>query len=116
MKHKHRNRTLGRNSDGRRRLLRGLASSLLEHREITTTAASARELRRFFEPLVTEAKQELTLHRRRRLLQRLAHKRDLERLVELAHEHRERPGGYTRITRLPISRRDAAATVRISVT
>ncbi len=115
MKHKHSHRTLGRSADQRRKLLQGLSASLLEHRSVVTTAARAKELRRFFEPLVTEAKREVTLHRRRQLLRKLRRKGDLLLLLDMAKMHRDRPGGYLRITRLPTGRGDAAALVRVDM-
>lgn len=115
MKHRYNHRVLGRTATERHRLLQGLSSSLLRHGSVTTTAARAKELRRFFEPLVTHARQELTLHRRRRLLQKLLTKHDLPRLLEIALAQKGRPGGYLRITRLPCIRHDAASMVRIDI-
>lgn len=115
MKHRHKNRILGRTADERSKLLKNLNSSLLEHRSIITTAAKAKELRKFFEPLVTEARGELTLHRRRRLLKKLIRKEDLGRLLEIAKLHEGRPGGYLRLTKLPLTRMDAASLVRIDI-
>lgn len=115
MKHRHKNRILGRTSEERRRLLQNLNSSLLEHRSVITTEARAKELRKYFEPLITEARGELTLHRRRRLLSKLPSKADLPRLLEVAKSQAGRPGGYVRITRLPVIRMDAASLVRVDI-
>jgi large subunit ribosomal protein L17 len=115
MKHRHKNRILGRTTEERKRLLKNLQSSLLEHGSIVTTEARAKELRKFFEPLVTEARGELTLHRRRRLLRKLFRKSDLVRLLEVAESQKNRPGGYVRLTKLPVTRMDAAAQVRVDI-
>lgn len=116
MKHQHSNRILSRNSELRRQLLQNLTSSLLLHGAIVTTEAKAKELRRFFEPLVTRAKvTPISLHQRRLLGQQLLHKTDLGRLFTVAAQHSNRPGGYIRLTRLPSKRTDAAKIMRIEI-
>ncbi len=115
MKHKHANRILGRNAHHRDALLKNLTSSLLTTGYVVTTEARGKELRRVIEPLITEAKQELTLHRRRRLLQKLLHARDLRVLLDVATDLKTRPGGYLRLTKLPTTRSDAATMVRVDI-
>ena len=80
-----------------------------------TTEAKAKELRKHFEPLVTEAKRELTLARRRRLQRQLLHQEDLESLLEVAKVQANRPGGYLRLTHLPRTRSDAASEMRVEI-
>lgn len=115
MKHKHSNRILGRTANHRRALLKNLTSALLEHGSIITTQAKAKELRRHFEPLITKAKQDLTLARRRLLLSALAQPSDLDRLTAAAKASASRPGGYLRLTHLPVKRTDAAPTMRVDI-
>lgn len=115
MKHKHNNRSLGRTRNKRRALLKNLGSSLLEHGSIKTTKSKAKELKKYLEPLITEAKGDLTLARRRQLLKGLNAKSDLPQLVVVAKKNKDRPGGYTRMTNLPQQRHDAAQTVRIDI-
>ena len=115
MRKKVNNRILGRSADERLHLMRLLTSSLLEHGAITTSEAKAKELRRHFEPLVTRAKQELTLANRRLLLAELAHKTELQSLLEVAKKNEKRPGGYLRITKLPVTRSDAAHMAHIEI-
>jgi large subunit ribosomal protein L17 len=114
MKHLHRNRILSRTSEDRKALLQNLTSSLLEHGAITTTEAKAKELRGFFEPLVTLAKRGETLHIRRQLL-RVLTKEDTKRIYAVAAAAKTRPGGYLRLTRLPITRGDAARMMHIEI-
>ena len=92
-----------------------MTSSLLTHGSIVTTEAKAKELRGFFEPLVTKAKKEITLARRRELLAELMHKTDLPALLEVAQRNATRPGGYLRLTKLPTKRMDDATMVRIDI-
>ncbi len=93
--------------------MQGLVSSLLQHGSIVTTEAKAKELRRHIEPLVTDAKGDMPLAKRRRLLAKLVQPSDLNLLVDVAKANETRPGGYVRLTRLPITRHDSAQTMRI---
>lgn len=115
MRNKKSNRILGRTSDRRGHLMKSLTSSLLEHGAIVTTEAKAKELRRNFEPLITRAREELTLANRRLLIAQLMHKEDLPALMEAGKRNAKRPGGYLRITKLPITRADAARMARIEI-
>lgn len=115
MRHKHNNRILGRNAARRGYLLRALTSALLQHQTIVTTAAKAKELRRFVEPLITTSKEQMTLARRRALISKLPSKEDLPALVRIGQANQQRPGGYLRLTRLPSKRHDAASMVRVDI-
>jgi large subunit ribosomal protein L17 len=114
MKHLHSNRILGRVAAKRKELLRSLSVSLLTHGAIVTTEAKAKELRTFFEPLVTKAREEATLHRRRQLLSALP-KPQVEQLLEVAKKHQTRPGGYLRLTRVPATRQDASKMMKVTI-
>lgn len=115
MRKKKGNRILGRTANKRDHLMKGLISSLLEHGAIVTGEAKAKELRRHFEPLITRARAELTLANRRLLISGLMHKEDLPALIEVGKKNAKRPGGYLRITKLPITRTDAARMARIEI-
>ena len=115
MKHGKKNRILSRARSQRLSLLRGLASDLLEHGSITTTLPKAKELRRYFEPLVTTARAGLSRHTRQTLEKSLRRAEDMERLHAVAQRHMNRPGGYLRITRLPTKRQDDATLARVDI-
>lgn len=115
MHKKHSNRILSRNAEHRKQLLQNLTSSLLLHGSIVTTEAKAKELRTHIEPLITRAKRELTLPNRRLLLSRLMHKADLPRLVAVAEANKKRSSGYIRLTKLPVTRTDAAKEMRVDI-
>lgn len=115
MKHRHGNRILGRVAGDRKQLLQNLASALLQHGSIETSQAKAKELRRFLEPLITTAKRDTSLHVRRQLLAQLPTKQDVTRLLAVAKANAKRPGGYMRLTRLPLRRHDAATQARIEI-
>lgn len=114
MKHKQAHRILGRTVNHRTQLLRQLSRDLLRHGFLVTTEAKAKELRRYFEPLVTEARRNLTLPRRRRLLARLGSREHLEMLREAAQQT-GRTGGYLRLVKLASRRSDGAGQVRVDM-
>lgn len=83
-----------------RLMLANLAQSLFEHRRITTTEAKAKRLRPYAERLVTFAKRG-DLHARRRVLAVIPDKGVVHELfTEIAPLVADRPGGYTRITKI----------------
>lgn len=91
-----------------RLLLAGLASSLFEHDKITTTEAKAKRLRPLAERLITFAKRG-DLHARRRVLTVVRDKGVVHRLfTEIAPDMAQRPGGYTRITKIGARKGDNA--------
>jgi len=74
-----------------------MASSLIEHKRITTTVAKAKALRKYVEPLITKAKDDTT-HSRRIVFSYLQDKDSVTTLFnEVAEKVATRPGGYTRI-------------------
>lgn len=115
MKHRHGNRILGRVAVDRRQLLSNLSASLLVSGSIVTSEAKAKELRKFFEPLVTKAKQGKTLHQRRQLLAILPTKESVERLLTVSEAASKRAGGYLRLTRLPLTRGDGGRRMRVDI-
>ena len=114
MKHHQKHRKLGRETNQRRALLRSLARSLFIHESIVTTEAKAKELRPFAEELVTRARTD-TVANRRLLKTRLGGDETVvKKLVEeIAPKYAKRPGGYTRITKLPVRVSDAAKMAQI---
>ena len=83
-----------------RLMLANLATSLFEHKRITTTEAKAKRLRPLAERMVTFAKRG-DLHARRRVMTVVRDKSVVHALfVEIAPLVAERPGGYTRITKV----------------
>jgi large subunit ribosomal protein L17 len=94
-------------------MLRNLAQSLIEHGQIKTSLPRAKELVRFIEPLITQAKKG-TLHARRLVISRLndrlmADPADRDMLAddtvvqklfkEIGPSFKDRNGGYTRIVK-----------------
>ncbi|MEU4890781.1 50S ribosomal protein L17 [Streptomyces sp. NPDC044780] len=99
---------LGGSAAHERLLLANLATALFEHGRITTTEAKARRLRPVAEKLVTKAKKG-DLHNRRLVLQTIRDKSVVHTLfTEIGPRYENRPGGYTRITKIGNRRGDNA--------
>jgi large subunit ribosomal protein L17 len=86
-------------------IISNLATALFEHGRITTTETRARVLRPHAEKLITKAKKahlgENALHNRREVLKTIRDKSVVHILfTEIAPIFAERPGGYTRITKI----------------
>ncbi len=97
MRHNKKFNHLGRKSAHRKAMLANMASSLIEHKRITTTVAKAKALRTYVEPLITKAKNDTT-HSRRVIFSYLQSKDAVSELFrEVAEKVGDRPGGYTRI-------------------
>ena len=108
MRHLKKGRKLGRTASHKKALLCNLATSLIFHERIQTTTAKAKELRPFFEPLITLAKRG-DLHARRQAAGLIRDKQALAKLfTELAPRFADRPGGYTRILHLGARQGDNA--------
>jgi large subunit ribosomal protein L17 len=81
-------------------MLANLATGLFEHGAVTTTEAKARQLRPFAERLITKAKRG-DLHNRRQVLSVIRDKTVVHVLfTEIGPKFADRPGGYTRITKI----------------
>jgi len=89
-------------------MLANLATSLFEHGKITTTEARARRLRPYAEKLITFAKRG-DMHARRQVLTVVTDKGIVHSLfTEIGPSFADRPGGYTRITKIGHRKGDAA--------
>ena len=89
-------------------MLANLATSLFEHGRITTTEAKARRLRPVAERLITKAKKG-DLHNRRQVMRTIRDKGVVHTLfTEIGPRYANRPGGYTRITKIGNRRGDNA--------
>ena len=91
---------LGGSPAHQRLILANLATALFEHGRITTTETKARVLRPVAEKLITKAKKG-DLHNRREVLKTIHDKTVVHILfTEIGPSFAERPGGYTRITKI----------------
>ena len=116
MRHLKAGRKLNRTSAHRKALFRNLVTSLIDHEQVRTTDAKAKELRRFADRMVTLAKRG-SLHARRQALAFIRSRRVVAKLFdEVAPRFRERPGGYTRMVKLGHRHGDAAPMSIIELT
>jgi len=108
MRHKHGYRKLGRTSAHRAALLKNLSIALTKSEKIETTLAKAKELRSYYEKLITKASAgDSNAHRA--IFAMLQHKESTNKLVtEIAPKYKDRNGGYTRIIKTRTRRGDAA--------
>ena len=110
-------RKLGRTSDHRKAMLRGMVTLLLEKGKIVTTVARAKEVRSAAEKMITLGKAG-TLHTKRQVYGYIT-KEDVAKKVfdELAPKYAKRAeekgqgGGYTRIIKMGPRRGDCAEKV-----
>ena len=120
MRHRRKTVKLQRKTAHRDAMLANQACSLIEHRQIKTTLAKAKALRPIADRLLTLGKRALAatedkdkIHYRRLAYARLGGNTVANRAVkklfdEIAPASAERPGGYTRITKLGQRQSDAA--------
>jgi large subunit ribosomal protein L17 len=108
-----RGRQLSVDTEHRKAIRRNMAQSLFEHGKIKTTVAKAKEMRPFIEKLITLARKNTLISRRRaislmqdrRLVdedQEFTGQTVVQKLFsEIGPKFADRQGGYTRIIKLP---------------
>lgn len=115
MRHRNKNKILGRTKGPRELMLRNLASSLLIYEKVKTTKAKAIAVRPLVERMITSSK-EGTLASRRGLIKVLLQKNAVAKTMDvLAVRYKERAGGYTRIVKLGRRAGDCAEMVQIEL-
>ena len=108
MRHRKGGTVLGRDSSHRKAMIRNMVTSLLEHEQITTTDAKAKEVRRWADRMITLGKRG-DLHARRQALSVIRSREVAAKLFsELAERYKDRPGGYTRVMKRGVRVGDAA--------
>ncbi len=101
MRHNVAGKRMQRNTAHRAALRRNFTVSLIQHERVETTLAKAKALRPFVEKMITLGKKK-DLHRVRRAISFLQDKDAVKKLFDiLGPRFATRPGGYTRILRLP---------------
>lgn len=101
-------RKLGRPTDHRRAMLRGMVTYLLENGQIETTVTRAKEVRAAAEKMITIAKSG-NLHAKRQVMAYVTKESVSKKLFdEIAPSYADRNGGYTQIIKTGPRRGDAA--------
>ena len=115
MRHRKIGRSFSRTWSHRKAMFRNLVTALLDHEQIVTTEAKAKELRRVADKMITLGKRG-SLHARRQAAAFLHGPLVLRKLFdELAARFQDRPGGYTRIIKLGPRRGDNAPLAMIEL-
>ena len=109
MRHQVSGKRLGRGSNQRKALMKGLAIALLREERIETTEVKAKELRKFVEPFITLSKTD-SVANRRLAMARLGSKETVQKIfgTEFRQRFESRPGGYTRILKMAPRHGDGA--------
>ena len=101
-------RKLGRTTDHRKAMLRGMVTYLFENGKVETTVTRAKEVRAMAEKMITIAKDN-SLHARRQVLAYVTKEDVVKNLFDvIAPRYADVNGGYTRITTTGARRGDAA--------
>ena len=101
MRHRVVGKKLGRSPSHRRAMTRNFICSVIKHERVVTTVEKAKGMRRQLEKMITLGKQR-DLSRFRRAIAELQDMTAVRKLFdELGPRYANRPGGYTRIVRLP---------------
>ncbi|HSX48456.1 MAG TPA: 50S ribosomal protein L17 [Candidatus Nanoarchaeia archaeon] len=114
-RHAYAGRKLSLDRDERRALIRGQVTALVLHESLVTTEAKAKEIRPYFERMVTAAKKG-GLANGRKLRAFILTENAVQKMIqEIAPAMVKRDGGYTRITKLGNRRGDNSPMAVISV-
>ncbi|MHB8903813.1 MAG: 50S ribosomal protein L17 [Patescibacteria group bacterium] len=115
MRHRNKNKILDRQKAPRELMLRNLASSILLYEKVKTTKAKAQAVRPLVEKMITSSKAG-DLSARRGLIKVLLQKNAVKKTLEvLGVRYKNRPGGYTRTTKLGARQGDGAEMVQIEL-
>ncbi|KAH9259311.1 ribosomal protein L17 [Batrachochytrium salamandrivorans] len=112
MKHQMTNNRLGKAPKELMAMLRNMASSLFMHEAIKTTVPRAKEIKRFAEKIITNAKHGNYVEVKRKLYE---DKVAVKVMYELAPRYAAREGGYTRILKCGFRKGDAAEMAMIEL-
>ena len=106
MRHRVKVKKLNRSQGHYRATIASLAGALIEHKQIKTTLAKAKELRPYIEKLITHAKTD-SVHKRRVVYRKLNNRQLIfELFTVIGPKNSDRDGGYTRILKLGQRRGD----------
>ena len=99
---------LGGSPQHQRKILANMTAQLVVHGRVTTTHAKARTVRPYAEKIITKARRG-DLHARRLVLAKIGDNDVVTKLFdEVGPRYADRPGGYTRITKLGPRRGDGS--------
>ena len=115
MRHHRSGKKLGRDSAHRRALYSNLTGALIEHGRIRTTEAKAKAVRPIAEQMITLGRRG-DLHARRQALAYLRSQDVVYKLFsDVGPRFADRPGGYSRITKIGPRQGDSADMVYLEL-
>jgi len=115
MRHRKKTKILDRKKEPREAMLRNLATSIILYEKVKTTKARARAVRPLVEKMITLGKKN-TLASRRQAIKFFYIENPVKKIFEeLGPRYKDRPGGYTRITKLGYRQGDSAEMVQIEL-
>lgn len=115
MRHRKSGRKLGRNTNQRQALIKGLIKSLILNERLNTTEAKAKTIRGLVDKLITKAKAG-SLSARRRVLAFLPDKKAVNKLFDdIAVRSKTRISGFTSLVRVGRRRGDNAMMAKIEL-
>ncbi|MFC1767367.1 50S ribosomal protein L17 [Candidatus Margulisiibacteriota bacterium] len=115
MRHRKGNRKLGRATDQRVAMLRGIVLSLLKYGKVKTTHTRAKEARKMAEKVIALAKYN-DIPSRKAVFSIVRDKEVVSKLFKEAPAKFEgRPGGFTRMTKIGSRRGDNAPFVLLEI-
>lgn len=113
MRHRRKGRKLSRTHEERKSLLQGLAKGLIQHGQVDTTLAKAKEAQKEVERLITLARRG-DGHAHRLAFRFLQDKEAVKLLfTEIGPQYQGQDGGYTRVVKLGPRRGDGAEMARL---
>jgi len=115
MRHLKTGRKFNRNSPHRKSMLRNLAISIFHHKQIKTTIAKAKDVRRIVERIITWCKRD-SIHSRR-LVFNIIRDRSLVKYIHtnIHTKYSDRTGGYLKIIKLGFRKGDNAKMVVVKL-
>lgn len=115
MRHRQKTKQLGRDTKSRKALLRNLVRSLIEHGEVETTEAKAKETKRWADKLIGKAQTDSLAVRRQ--LHTFFGKRDVVNTLvdKVAPAMKDRKSGFSTIAKLGNRRGDNSKVVKLSL-
>lgn len=114
MKHRIKQRKLGRTTSHRKAMLANMAASLVKHEQIVTTLPKAKELRPYLEKIITMGKEAAAnpdryVAKRRQAISRMRDETQVKKVFDvLAERYADRPGGYIRVLKAGFRYGDSA--------
>ncbi|MCC6711380.1 MAG: 50S ribosomal protein L17 [Candidatus Pacebacteria bacterium] len=115
MRHRQKTKQLGRDTKSRKALLRNLVRSLVEHGQVETTEAKAKEVKRWADKLIGKAQTDSLAVRRQ--LHTFFGKRDVVNTLvdKVAPAMKDRKSGFSKIEKIGNRRGDNSKVVMLSL-